>query len=204
MTMQNNCLKRELGIDHLLIMYVGNLEVYQGVDLLLESFALVQHVTSEVSLVVVGGESTDIQKYQYQTQQLSIQSSVHFVGPRPISDLGFYLSQADILASPRIKGKNTPMKLYSYLDSGKPLVATNLLTHTQLLDQHLAVLTDATPDAYSEGLLQLIQDESLRLRLGAAGKQFIQQHHTYSAFHEKLTSLYDWLQGEVLQEITVL
>ena len=40
---------------------------------------------------------------------------------------------ADILRPPRIRGTNTPLKIYSYLRSGKPIVATNLLTHTQVL-----------------------------------------------------------------------
>jgi glycosyltransferase involved in cell wall biosynthesis len=191
-------LKTELQIGHLLVMYVGNLETYQGVDLLLESFALVLWKTTQASLVIVGGEPVDIQKYQRNAEQLNIHSQVHFLGQKPVRDLGLYLSQADILVSPRIKGKNTPMKLYSYLDSGKPLVATNLLTHTQLLDPRLAILTEPTPEGFSQGLLQLIQDESLRLRLGTAGKQFVEQKHTYTAFREKLTELYDWLQGEVV------
>lgn len=190
-------LKTELQIDHLLVMYVGNLETYQGVDLLLDSFALALQKTTQASLVVVGGEPVDVQKYQRKAKQLDIHSRIHFLGQKPVKDLGLYLSQADILVSPRIKGKNTPMKLYSYLDSGKPLVATNLLTHTQLLDQGLAVLTEPTPEEFSQGLLQLIEDESLRLKLGAAGKQFVEQEHTYTAFREKLTELYDWLQGEV-------
>jgi glycosyltransferase involved in cell wall biosynthesis len=191
-------LKTELQIDHLLVMYVGNLETYQGVDLLLESFALVLQKPTQASLVIVGGEPGDIQKYQRRAEQLNVASQVHFLGQKPVKDLGLYLSQADILVSPRIKGKNTPMKLYSYLDSGKPLVATNLLTHTQLLDQRLAVLTEPTPEEFSQGLLQLIQDESLRLRLGTAGKQFVEQKHTYAAFREKLTELYDWLQAEAV------
>lgn len=192
-------LKTALRIDHLLVMYVGNLETYQGVDLLLESFALVLQKTMQASLVIVGGEPADVQKYQRNAERSGICSHVHFLGQQPVKDLGLYLSQADILVSPRIKGKNTPMKLYSYLDSGKPLVATNLLTHTQLLDHQLAVLTEPIPEEFSQGLLQLIQDENLRLRLGAAGKQFIEQKHTYAAFREKLTELYDWLQGELVQ-----
>jgi glycosyltransferase involved in cell wall biosynthesis len=190
-------LKRYLNVDHLLVMYVGNLEIYQGVDLLLESFAIARRQAPNASLAIIGGELADIQKYQRCADRLSIMPFTHFLGQRPVKELGIYLSQADILVSPRIKGKNTPMKLYSYLDSGKPLIATNLLTHTQLLDHNLAVLTEPTPQAFSQGLLQLIQDEHLRSSLGIAGKRFIEQHHTYAAFREKLTGLYDWLQGEV-------
>ena len=60
--MQEN-LRVKLEISGLLLMYVGNLQVYQGIDLLLESFALVLKL-AEVDLVIIGGENSDIQKYQ--------------------------------------------------------------------------------------------------------------------------------------------
>ena len=44
----------------------------------------------------------------------------------------------DVLASPRRHGQNTPFKVFTYLASGKPLVATRIPTHTQLLDDSLA------------------------------------------------------------------
>ena len=45
-----------------------------------------------------------------------------------------------MLVSPRIRGTNTPLKIYSYLRSGKPIVATDLLTHTQVLSPEVARL----------------------------------------------------------------
>src|SRR5262245_20710248 len=111
----------ELGINDLLMMYVGKLECYQGIDLLLESFALVCKKTERLDLVVIGGALVDIQKYREKAGSLSIDRKVHFLGPKPVESLAEYLSQADILVSPRIKGVNTPLKIYSYLSSGKPL-----------------------------------------------------------------------------------
>lgn len=188
-------LKHQLGIDNLLLMYVGNLESYQGIDLLLASLALTPNAA--VDLAIVGGDPEAIQHYSRRAQRLGIRNRVHFLGAKPAKDLGAYLAQADILASPRIKGKNTPMKIYSYLDSGKPVVATALSTHTQVLSDHVAMLAPPTPEAFSEAILALAGDPSLRLKLGAAGKQLVQQHYTYSSFSQKLNSLYDWLTSEV-------
>ena len=39
------------------MMYVGNLESYQGIDLLLESFALACKKTERLDLVVIGGDA---------------------------------------------------------------------------------------------------------------------------------------------------
>ncbi len=59
-------------------------------------------------------------------------------------------SQADILVSPRIKGTNTPMKIYSYLQSGKPILATDMPTHTQVLSRTTAMLADPSPDKFAD------------------------------------------------------
>ena len=58
-----------------------------------------------------------------------------FAGERPASEIPAYLLAADVLVSPRSRGTNTPLKIYQYLRSGKPIVATRLLTHTQVLER---------------------------------------------------------------------
>lgn len=199
--MQDN-LRGKLEISGLLLMYVGNLEAYQGINLLLESFALVLK-SERVDLVIIGGETSDIQKYQKKARRLSIDRRVHFLGPKPVEHLAVYLSQADILVSPRIKGKNTPMKLYSYLDSGKAVLVTDLPTHTQLLDSQVAMVAEASAEMFSKGMLRLVEDETLRRKLGTAGKQLIKERFSYAAFSEKLNDLFDWLQTEIEQEYNV-
>ena len=193
----SNNLKSTLNIHSLMLMYVGNLESYQGIDLLLESCTIAARKT-EFELVIIGGEATDIQKYRQKAEKLGLGRRVHFLGAKPASELGDYLSQADILMSPRIKGKNTPMKIYSYLDSGKPVLATNLLTHTQVLDDQVAMLAAPTPEAFADAIVTLGNNRSLRLKLGHSGKLLIQKQYTHAAFCQKLNHLYDWLTNEIL------
>jgi glycosyltransferase involved in cell wall biosynthesis len=166
-------LKLELKISETMLMYVGNLEEYQGIDLLLESLSLALKHTEKVELVIVGGDSEDIKKYQNKANKLGLNHKVRFLGAKPASELGNYLSQADVLVSPRIKGKNTPMKIYSYLDSGKPVLATDLPTHTQVLNPNISMLSKPTPEEFSKGMVSLVEDPSLRLRLGVAGKMMV-------------------------------
>ncbi|MGD1805637.1 glycosyltransferase family 4 protein [Dapis sp. BLCC M126] len=187
-------LRRELKISNTMLMYVGNLEQYQGIDLLLDSFALALKQTKEVDLVIVGGNPEDIKNYQNKSKKLGIQEKVHFLGQKPASELGNYLAQADVLVSPRTKGKNTPMKIYSYLDSGKAVLATNLPTHTQVLGNKTAMLSHPTPKAFSKGIVSLVEDPNLRLKLGTTGKIMVQKNHSYAAFCEKLGSLYNELK----------
>lgn len=198
--MQLTQLRDTFKIDGPLLMYVGNLEQYQGIDLLLDSFRLVLSHGCDSHLVIIGGVPGDIQHYRQQAKALGIHGHVHFPGPRPVTQLADYLAQADILVSPRIQGNNTPMKLYSYLDSGKALLATDLPTHTQVLNQQVAWLTSPLPEAFSQGMLHLIEQPNLRQQLGKEAQTLVAQQHTYEAFSTKLTGLYDWLQENLFGE----
>ncbi len=190
-------LKAQFRVKGVLMMYVGNLERYQGIDLLIESFAKVLKAEPTVHLVVIGGNARDIQKYREQGRQYQISSSIHFIGSRPITQLKQYLDQADIVVSPRIQGNNTPMKIYSYLDSGKALLATNLATHTQVLDSQIAQLAEPNAIAFAEEMLRLIRQPDLRGRLGKAARAYIAKAHTYETFSAKLNALYDWIDSDL-------
>jgi glycosyltransferase involved in cell wall biosynthesis len=190
-------LRSELGLESAcLLMYVGNLQPYQGIDLLLEGFALAAKCRPNAHLIIIGGAESDISKYTDMADRLGIGEKVHFTGPKPIADLKHNLAQADILVSPRIKGNNTPMKLYSYLHSGTACVLTDLPTHRQVASENIALFAKPSPQALHEGLLVLIDDEEYRERLAATAKDFIDRNSSLDVFEKTANELFDWLQME--------
>jgi glycosyltransferase involved in cell wall biosynthesis len=171
-------------------MYVGNLEPYQGIDLLLEGFRHTLAQMQQARLVIVGGRKDDIERYGRRASALGIRQAVHFLGPKPVSDLADLLREADVLVSPRLKGINTPMKIYSYLDSGTAVLATRLRTHTQVLDENTAFLVDPEPLALGSGLATLLKDDSLRESLAARAKDHVRREFTPEAATRKLDAFY--------------
>ena len=178
-------------------MYVGNLEPYQGIDLLLQGFRHTLRKVPSANLVIVGGRPDDIARYRRIAADLGILPRVHFLGPRPVSLLADLLRQADVLVSPRLKGLNTPMKIYSYLDSGTAVLATRLRTHTQVLDDRIAYLVEPSPEPLGSGLATLLGDEGLRRRLAAHAKVYVQEEFTPEAAQRKLGIFYDGMEAKV-------
>ena len=172
------------------VMYIGNLETYQGIDLMLKGFAKACERLPELVLVVVGGEQKHIDEYVLMATQLGISSSVYFLGKQPVSDLYALMMQADILLSPRTQGVNTPMKVYSYLDSGVPVVATNLPTHTQVMTDDIACLVDANPEGISKGIVALVSDPQEAARLVERARNYIDVNHSFSAFDNRVKEIY--------------
>ncbi len=186
------------GVDSqsLVAMYVGNLEHYQGIGLLIDGFRHTVARVPNAHLVIVGGLEQDIERYRRRAQHLGIVAQVHFLGPRPVSSLNGLLQRADVLVSPRLKGLNTPMKIYSYLDSGVAVLATRLRSHTQVLDDRTAYLVAPEPEALGDGLAHLLSDPGLRARLATQAKAYVQQEFTPAAAQRKLSAFYTMMESK--------
>ena len=184
-------LRKQLEIDGILAMYVGNLESYQGIDLLLDSFAMCRSKDANIELVIAGGQEDDIARYRRKAERLRVGEYLHFIGPWPAEKLGHLLACADILVAPRIKGINTPMKIFPYLHSGKPVLATNLPTHTQTLDETVAALAAPEPVEFGLAMKELAENKVLRDRLGSAGKNLVETKHLYAHHERRVRHLYD-------------
>jgi len=182
-------LRARYGAGRPLALYIGNLERYQGIDLLLDAMALLG-ADAPATLVVVGGSPADIARYGERAAALDLAERVRFAGPRPLGQLAGLLAQADILVSPRTLGENTPMKIYSYLASGRCILATDIGSHTQALDASCAMLVPPDAPALAEGLRQLAEDPALRERLGRAGSSRAGERYSRAAYREKLRDAY--------------
>jgi len=185
------------GIRGSVVMYVGNLEVYQGIDLLLETFRIAHARDDRHHLVIVGGAESDIARYAAMADRMGVAGHVHFLGPKPVEDLPKYLAEADILVSPRTRGENTPMKIYSYMFSGKPILATRLATHTQVLNDGNAVLADPIPEQFANALCGLLADQGKQEALGSSAIRDVEEKYSFQAYKKKLACIYGTISKEL-------
>jgi glycosyltransferase involved in cell wall biosynthesis len=182
-------LRAEMGLTGLQFVYVGNLESYQGIDLLIDSFHRLAPRQPEARLTIVGGSKDDVEKYRGKSRSLGLEDRVNFTGPRPVADLGRILAAADVLVSPRLQGRNTPMKVYAYMQAGKPIVATAIPTHTQVLDETTAALAAPTPEAFADAMSRVAADPALRIRLGEAARLRCEREYSMAAYERTVDEL---------------
>jgi glycosyltransferase involved in cell wall biosynthesis len=190
-------LKRRLGTERSLLMYVGNLEPYQGVDLLLEAFAQAVTRGGSQDLVVVGGQAEKVAAYRQRADQLGLADRAHFLGPWPANQLGEILAEAEVLTAPRIRGINTPQKIFPFLHSGRPVLLTDLPTHTQLVDERVARLAPPDPSGFADAILELASDAELRDRLGKAGRAFVEENHLFASHQGRVDRLYRHVEQQI-------
>ena len=114
--------------DSLRVVYTGNLKAYQGINLLLDSWEILCNQVNNsraYKLIIVGGNESQIDFYKNIVAQKGLSDSTCWVGQRPLAEMKDWMNLSDVLVSPRLEGDNTPLKIYSYMASCRPIVATN-------------------------------------------------------------------------------
>jgi glycosyltransferase involved in cell wall biosynthesis len=164
------------------VLYTGTFEAYQGLDLLFAAMARVRSRMPNARLLMAGGKPEQVEKAKAQARAAGIADVAVFAGERPSTEIPAYLRASDVLVSPRSRGTNTPLKIYQYLRSGKPIVATRLLTHTQVLSDDTAILTDPEPGALGEGILTAIQDPARAALVGGQARDLAETKYSYAAY----------------------
>jgi glycosyltransferase involved in cell wall biosynthesis len=195
------------------LLYTGNFEPYQGIDLLLLSFASLLKSLSNGSplrslrplLILAGGGSGSlrlVRRYQQMALELGIASSLRFAGERPAREMGAFMALADVLLSPRVSGNNPPLKIYSYMTTDKPIVATRISSHTQVLDDRSAFLAAAEPEEFSRAMLRALDtapdaETDRRARIAQAN-HLSETRFSRDEFNRRLADLYSSMGRRVV------
>jgi glycosyltransferase involved in cell wall biosynthesis len=184
-------LRREQNLDgRVVVVYTGTFERYQGMNLLVESAAALKDKYPEAIYILVGGNSEQTRVLKALAMDLGISDLIRLTGTISVEEANRYLAVADILVSPRTEGTSVPLKLYTYLRAGKPILATKLIAHTLVLDSNTALLVEPTREGLAEGLAKLIKDGDLRGRLGQGALRLAEEKYTEASYLARLNEIY--------------
>jgi glycosyltransferase involved in cell wall biosynthesis len=165
-----------------MVLYTGTFEAYQGLDLLFASARLVLDRRPDTRFVLAGGRPDQVAAATADAARAGLGEAVIFAGQRPAEEIPAFLDAADLLVSPRSSGTNTPLKIYQYLRSGRAIVATRLLTHTQVLDDSVSILTEPTPAGFAAGILSGIDDPGMARGVGQRARHLANTKYSYEAY----------------------
>ncbi len=137
--------------DKKIALYIGMLEGWKGVDTLLAAAPL---LSPDTLVVIIGGEDDALVARLAKEYPL-----IRFLGFRPQRELADNQAAADVLILPNT-GKSeigarfsSPLKLLSYMASSKPIVASDLPSVRELVDDKSAYLVRSDdPAALAEGI----------------------------------------------------
>jgi len=125
--------KRALGLSGAVALYSGHLYARKGAD----TFFAAAAALPEVRFVSIGGTAGDVERVRKGT----FAPNVAVLGHKPYTEVPRYLRAADVLVIPNSardadsREFSSPMKLFEYMASGTPIVASDVPAIREVLDE---------------------------------------------------------------------
>ena len=193
-------LKNKLGLDgRLPIVYAGTFERYQGLNMALDCVEIVAKQYPSVIFIFVGAVNQQASEWTELAEDMNLQDHVLFLDVVSPAESMVYLAYAAVLISPRLDGTTTPLKIYSYLHANRPIVATNITAHTQVLSPETAVLVEPNKDAFAEGILRVLRTPELAECIAQNAHEFARQKFSHQEYISKVNQIYQSLSS--VQEV---
>ena len=167
-----------LPVDKKIILYAGSFFVYEwkGVNILLKAS---KKFGDDFLFVLVGGKDYEIQEIK----KGDTLYNVMLIGHRPYKEIQYYMKSADVLVLPNKKGDQTsekytsPMKLFEYMASGNPIVASDLPSIREILNETNSVLVEPnSSDKLAESIKKVFNNENIADKIGKQSLVDIQNY----------------------------
>ena len=180
-----------LPLDKSIVLYCGNFKVWKGVDTLAEAASLLP----DVLVVMVGAtKESDLKRIQEKVRGCE---NVIVEGFKSPEELPVYLAAADVLVLPNTaKDENSllftsPLKLFEYMAAGRPIIASDLPSLREILDNSNAIFFK--PDlakSLSETTLTLLAHPELQERLANQALKDVEEY----TWDKRAKSVMDFLK----------
>jgi glycosyltransferase involved in cell wall biosynthesis len=168
--------RKSLGLDPdaFIALYTGNFTTYGEDKGVADSIRALAHAP-DVTFLAVGGSDADRARYTRLAEECGVAKRVRLVGNVKQAELAVYQKAADALLMPypdrpHYRHNMSPMKMFEYMAADRPIVASDLPTIREVLDDDTAyIVPPGDPAGVAQALKEIRQDseESAR-RAGAA------------------------------------
>jgi glycosyltransferase involved in cell wall biosynthesis/Flp pilus assembly protein TadD len=189
-------LKRKLGLDgRFVVGFIGSLNEYEGVDLLIHAVAGLVEGGANISLLIVG-EGSAKEGLENMVESAKMKQHTTFAGRIPFSDVVDYYALSDVCVFPR-KGEEVcqyvpPLKLLEPMAMAKPTIVSALPPLLEIVRHEETGLVCGTDDVegLQRELLKVYNNAGLGDRLGRAARDWVKANRQWSVVCQGYLELY--------------
>lgn len=175
-----------------LVLFVGYLIKWQGIDTLFKSVSRILHECPGTRFLIVG-EGPDREHLDDLGAKLDIRKKMIFAGEVPGEMVPWYINASDICVAPFTKARNariglSPLKLYAYMACGKPVIASDIKGVGDLIRTAKCgiVIDPDNPESLAVATIELLQDKVRRDCLGEAGRKAVIKDYSWKLIAHRL------------------
>ena len=189
-------LRESLGLDRGIVLgFAGSFYGYEGLDVLLEAFALLRPRFPELRVLLVGGGLQE-EALKRQASRLGVAELVIFTGRVPHDTVQRYYELIDAFVYPRhsmrLTELVTPLKPLEAMAQGRIVVASNVGGHRELIrDRETGYLFEAgSAQKLSETIALALGERDKWPRMVAAGRKFVEEERNWRRSVQNYVGVY--------------
>lgn len=171
------------------VVFAGGLTAYQGIAVLLDSFARLRRTHPDALLTLAVSHRSDLAPWVATLRGADLTGAVR-VREVDLDGLASILASATVAVNPRPEADGQPLKLLNYMAAGAPIVACRGSAHGLIHDRTAWLVDDDDPTALAAGLRRLIDDPARAARRGAEARRAAAALPTWSEVAELLEGVY--------------
>ena len=203
----SDAIRKQLGLGKQVIGFAGAFHPWHGALDLVEAFLGLERPGAQ--LLMIGGGGDDLEKCRALARKSGAEGRVIFTQKVPYAELPGYLGLCDVLVAPFSPKKDDqraavferyglwwcPLKLFEYMAMGKPVVASEVGVIPEYIKGAGRLYPEGDTQALSDRLDEILADEGLRQRLGAAGRRLVEEKYNWTAVARETLKLYEAILG---------
>lgn len=176
-----------------LVVFVGDLVAWQGVDYLIKSVPYVVKECPEARFLIVG-DGMLRQELVELAGQVGVSDKIIFTGMVPYQEVPLYINAGDVCVLPKKPVLCSPLKLYEYMACAKPVVATRI-PGLEILEEHGAGLLFNPTDSQelADAVITLLKNGELRRELGKNGRKYIVENQSWASVAKRVADVVEGL-----------
>ncbi len=166
-----------LPLNKKIVLTNSNLYKWKGVQVLAEAS---KFLAEDILVVFVGGRKERMEKFKNKNKDLK---NILILGHKHYSEIPYYLKAADVLVLSN-SGKTeisrywtSPMKMFEYMASQRPIVASDLPSLREVLNENNALLVKSDdPQDLSQGIKQTLKNTDFSVKISIQAYQDVQRY----------------------------
>jgi len=170
------------------VIFVGVLTEYQGIDLLLEAIPRVIQKIQHVKFLIVGYPNED--RYRQRARELGVEPWIHFTGKVSYEQVPRYLSLADVAVSPKISITEANLKLFNYMAMGLPAVVFETPINREILGGVGVYAKLGDVDSLADALVGVLTNPERLTELARLSRQKAADEHSWFSVARQLAAIY--------------
>ncbi len=178
--------RKEWGLNGSMVVgFLGHMLPWHRIDLFVDAIGALRKSGYNVQGLLVGGGRW--KKYRTYADQEGLAEQIVFSGPVPPGDVPEAVAAMDVCTAPGVLEPGSPVKLFDYGAAGKPVVATNASSVTEIItdEENGLLFNQGSLESLLGEIVRFLENEELRYQLGSAIRAKVEKEHTWEKVGER-------------------